>query len=64
MKTLISDDNGYKTYLEIRPCINPAELVEMRILTQWDNAKDPDAFQVKVSLILTPDARQKLKESL
>jgi len=64
MKTIIQQTNGYQLIAEIRPCINPSNLVELRFLSKMDNVKNPDECQVKYSLILTPEDRQRLKEFL
>jgi hypothetical protein len=64
MKTLIQSNGGYTVYAEIREAISPKGLVELRVLTQWDNAKDPEDVQVKFSMMLTPEDRQRLKDFL
>jgi hypothetical protein len=51
-------------YAELREAISPKGLVELRVLTQWDNAKDPEDVQVKFSMMLTPEDRQRLKDFL
>ena len=64
MKTVIQENEAYKMFAEIRPCINPDNLVELRFMSKYEGAKNPDELQVKLSLILTPEERQRLKDFL
>lgn len=64
MKTMISDTNGYRVIAEIREVQNPDNLVQLRFLTQWTDAKDPLALQKRFEMFLTPEQRQTLKEML
>lgn len=64
MKTLIQESGVYKLYAEFRNCENPNNLVELRLLSQWDAARNPDELHVKLSLILTPEERKRLKDFL
>lgn len=64
MKTLISDTEGYRVIAEILEVQRPDNLVQLRFLTQWTDAKDPAGFQKKFELLLTPEQRQRLKEIL
>ena len=64
MKTVIQENDVYQVIAEIRPCINPDNLVELRFLSKYEGARNPDEFQVKYSLILTPEERKRLKDFL
>ena len=64
MKTAIQENDAYKLFAEIRPCVNPSNLVELRFLSKYEGAKNPDEMQVKFSLVLTPEERQRLKDFL
>ena len=64
MKTVIQENEAYKVFAEIRPCINPDNLVELRFLSKYEGARNADELQVKFSLVLTPEERQRLKDFL
>lgn len=61
MKTLIQENGGCPLFAEIREAIRPAGLVELRLLEQSNSS---DELLVKLSIILTPEERQRLKEVL
>ena len=64
MKTVIQENEAYKLFAEIRPCINPDNLVELRFMSKYEGAKNPEELQTKFSLVLTPEERQRLKDFL
>ena len=64
MKTLISDNGGYQVYAELRDYARSNGNRQLRFITVWDNAKDPEGEQVKFEMILTPEQRKLLKEVL
>lgn len=64
MKTLISNTDGYRVYAEIRSYDRSEGNIQLRFSTQWDNAKNPEAEQVKFEMILTPEQRACLKHFL
>ena len=64
MKTVIQENEVYQTLVEVRPCVNPDNLVELRFLSKYEGARNSDEFQIKYSLILTPEERQRLKDFL
>ena len=64
MKTVIQENEAYKMFAEIRPCINPDNLVELRFMSKYEGAKNPDELQTKFTLVLTPEERQRLKDFL
>ena len=64
MKTVIQENEAYKMFAEIRPCINPDNLVELRFMSKYEGAKNPDELQTRFTLVLTPEERQRLKDFL
>jgi len=64
MKTVIQENEAYKLFAEIRPCINPDHLVELRFMSKYEGAKNPDELQTKFTLVLTPEERKRLKDFL
>lgn len=64
MKTVIQENEAYKLFAEIRPCINPDNLVELRFMSKYEGAKNPEELQTKFTLVLTPEERQRLKDFL
>ena len=64
MKTVISENDGYKTIVEMRQVSNPAGHTHLRFLTQWDHAKVPKEEQVKFEIILSPNQIKNLKDLL
>lgn len=64
MKTVIQDNEAYKMFAEIRPCINPHNLVELRFMSKYEGAKNPDELQTRFALVLTPEERKRLKDFL
>ena len=64
MKTLISDAAGYKTYVEVRKALVPADLFQLRFLTTFDAAKNPTEERVGFEIMLTSDQLQLLKNSI
>jgi len=62
MKKLISNTGGFKTYAEIRECVNPSGLVQFRLLTEFEQSKDPNEHRVLCEILLTEEERQALKE--
>ncbi len=63
-KMLISDNAGYKLYCETRKLDIPTNSAYVRIYTMYDWAKDPEAIQSKLELVLSLDELEKLKQSL
>lgn len=62
MKKLISNIAGFKTYAELRPCIHPTNLVQFRLLTEFEQSKDPSEHRVLCEILLTEEERQALRE--
>jgi hypothetical protein len=61
---LISDTAGYKLYCETRKLDIPADSAYVRIYTKYEWAKDPEATQNKLELVLSLDELEKLRQSL
>ncbi len=61
MKKLIQNTGGYQLYAELRPieALNNKEYV-LKFTTVYDNAKDPDAEQVKFQAVLDESALKSL----
>ena len=63
-KMLISDNAGYKLFCETRKLDIPANSAYVRIYTKYEWAKDPEATQNKLELVLSLDELEKLRQSL
>lgn len=61
MRTLIQENGGCPIYADIREAIRPAGLVELRLLEQSSVSNE---LLVKLSIILTPEERLRLKDIL
>ena len=65
MKTLISNNGGYKLIVEVTDPIKHTDGdVQIRFLTQYEDAKNPDELHVKFGAVLTKEQRQTLKDIL
>lgn len=64
MKTLISNNGGYKLYVQITEVMTHNNEYELKFLTQYENSKNPDEFQTKFATILTLEELKKLKDFL
>lgn len=57
MKKLISEtDDGYRIYASLSQISNPNGYYVLKVTSQWDNAKNPEAEQTTVNALLSPDA--------
>lgn len=61
---LISDNAGYKLYCETRPLEVVSGTLHVRIFTTYDWAKNPDAEQNKMELILSLEELANLRQAL
>jgi hypothetical protein len=61
MKIKLSNVDGYHTYGYFEAVSNPAGYYSLRITSQWETAKDPDAEQAKLIMLLSPDALNNLR---
>ena len=64
MKMLLSNNGGYKMYVETRQFLNSKDSVQLRFLSTFDGSKNPEEEQVKFEIILTEEQRKQLKELL
>ena len=64
MKSLISDNGGYKVYAEVNEYLRSNGNVELKFSTVYDHAKDPEHAEAKFKMILTPEQRKALKDLL
>lgn len=64
MKIELSNIDGFRTYASLTPANHPNGYKSLRITTQWETAKNPDAEQVKLNILLSPDALNNLQTLL
>ena len=62
MKKLISNNDGYKTYVEISSVLRPADHRYLKITTTYDFAKHPISERTKFEMLLTPEVIEQFKE--
>lgn len=62
MKTELSNVDGYHTYAYFEPMNHPEGYQRLKITSQWETAKDPEAEQVRFTMILSPDALNNLRQ--
>jgi hypothetical protein len=60
MKTMISENGGYQVFVEVRECLTPSWLSQVRFLSKWADAKNPDDEQVMMEMMLTAAEIDKL----
>ena len=61
MKIKLSNVDGYHTYGHFEPVQNPEGYCNLKITSQWETAKDPEAEQVRFSILLSPEALNNLR---
>jgi len=61
MKINLSNVDGYHTYGYFEPIQNPEGYHSLRITSQWETAKDPEAEQTRFTMLLSPDALNNLR---
>jgi hypothetical protein len=64
MKTLISESGGFRLYVEINKIDAMSDLVNFKILSSYEDARDPEAERVALSMMLTDAELQLLKASI
>jgi hypothetical protein len=64
MKTMISENGGYQVFAELRECSTPKGLYQLRFLSKWADAKNPNDEQVLTELMLTEESIDKLWKML
>ena len=61
MKIKLSNVDGYHTYAYLEDVQHPPRYKSLRITSQWETAKDPEAEQVRFTMLLSPDALNNLR---
>ena len=61
MKIELSNVDGYHTYGYFEPINHPEGYTSLRITSQWETAKDPEAEQTRFTMLLSPDALNNLR---
>lgn len=64
MKTVISDNDGFRTIVEIRDISRPQGYKQVRFLTEWDHTRRDGSAQVQFELTLSPTQLANLKDLL
>lgn len=66
MRKLISDDGGYKTFIDIAPIDSKLYngWANFRVVTVWEEARSTVEEHTKFQMNLNPDALKNLKEIL
>lgn len=63
MKTLISENAGYRVFVEVNKAMAPANTYEVKVTSEWAHANNPES-QTKFRLILNAAQLQTFKDSL
>lgn len=61
MKIELSNVDGYHTYGYFEPVNHPADYYSLKVTSQLETAKDPEAEQVRFTMLLSPDALNNLR---
>ena len=61
MKIELSNVDGYHTYGYFEPVNHPAGYYSLKVTSQWETAKDPEAEQVRFTMLLSPAALNNLR---
>jgi hypothetical protein len=61
MKMELSNVDGYHTYAYFESVDHPDGYYSLRITSQWETAKNPEAEQVRFTTLLSPDALNNLR---
>ena len=64
MKTILVDNDGFKTKVELREILSPSGSVQLRFLTEWDEAKRDVGDHVQYEVVLTATQLKNLKDLL
>jgi len=64
MKKLVVENDGFRLFAELNDYLRSNGNLELKFSTQWLDAKNPEEFQTKFRLILTPEQRKILKDLL
>lgn len=63
-RKVLSEVDGFKTIIEFKEVLKPVDHVQIKFLTEWDNARRDGSEQVQYTLILSSEQRQTLKDFL
>ena len=55
MQKLLSDNAGYKTYIEVSDILKPEGYKHVKFYTKWDQSKNPDEKIFKYELTLSTE---------
>jgi hypothetical protein len=64
MKTILVDNDGFNTKVELREVLSPQGSVQLRFLTEWDKAKRDVGDHVQYEVVLTVAQLKNLKDLL
>ena len=64
MKAVINNTDGFKTIVELREVVHPQGYVQVRFLTEWDNARRDIGEHVQYEMLLSPAQLKNLKDIL
>ena len=64
MKTIVSETDGFKTLVEVKPMLHPAGYMELKFSTEWDGARRDGSEQVQYRVVLSPLQVKNLKDLL
>jgi hypothetical protein len=64
MKTVISENEGFRTIVEIINIARPAGHVQLKFSTEWDHARRDGTEQVQYSVTLSRAQLKNLKDLL
>ncbi len=64
MKTILVNNDGFKTKVELREILSPNGSVQLRFLTEWDEAKRDVGDHVQYEVVLTAAQLKNLKDLL
>lgn len=64
MKNVISDNDGFKTIVELLPCSKPQGHVMLRFSTVWEKARSIVHEQTQYELLLNEHQLKNLKDLL
>jgi hypothetical protein len=64
MKTVLSNNDGFKYLVEVVEINRPAKYTKLSFSTEWDDARRDGSEQQSFQVILSPEQRLFLKELL
>jgi|688.fasta_scaffold2769075_2 hypothetical protein len=64
MKVQLAEVDGYCAFAELVPAADPKGYYMLKFTSRWNKAKDPDAEQVRSSMLLSPAALDELRNLL